>query len=460
MAQSAVMLKKKGYRVYGSDQKIYPPASTFLQNEGIKIFEGYRSQNLADNPNIVVIGNALSRGNPEVEEVLNRKLKYLSLPEIIKEFFIRGRKSIVVTGTHGKSTTTGIIAHIFKHSGYEPGFMLGGVLRDYNSGACVGKGDYFIVEGDEYDTAFFDKHSKFLHYLPDHVIINAIEYDHADIFVSLDDIMTSFRHLINIIPSNGALIVNGHDENAVNLSRLSLAPVLTFGLNKEFSMSGDNFLFTKEGTSFDLYKNGNFQSRVNTKMLGYHNVKNVLGALLCAINLGIEEEAAIKALNTYIGVKRRLELILDDKSIKVYDDFAHHPTSIKVTLEALRLAYPDRRIIAIFEPRSNTMVTNIFEKELPSSFDSADIILISGIHRPDNVKKENRLNPEFLCNQLNKNGKSTHYMKNHDNIPELLEELVKTDDVLVFMSNGDFGGIAGKFVKNYLQNSRVNGKLS
>ena len=453
MAQVAVMMKKLGYNVSGSDQNIYPPSSTFLQNEGIEIFQGYNPEHLNEIPDIVVIGNAISRGNPEVEEVLNKKLRYTSLPEIIREFFIRGNKSVVVTGTHGKSTTTGLIAHIFRETGFNPGYILGGVLQDLDSGSKVGEGKHFIIEGDEYDTAFFDKHSKFLHYLPDCVVINAIEFDHADIFKSIDDIIISFKRLINIIPSNGFLIINGQDEIVNQLSQFSFAPVKSFGFSKEFTLSGENFKFAPDGSTFDLYRHGKFIAEVKTRLLGYHNVQNTLAALTCAFSMGVPEYDAIRALNNFTGVKRRLELVVNTNWIKVYNDFAHHPTSIKVTLEALRLAYPEDRIIAIIEPRSNTMVTNRFEKALPSSFTAADAIIISGIHRSEKTGEETRLNIEAVCREIRKTGKKAYNFDRPEEIINFLEGLVNENDVLVFMSNGDFGGIVDKFTNKILKNN-------
>ncbi|MBU1626617.1 UDP-N-acetylmuramate:L-alanyl-gamma-D-glutamyl-meso-diaminopimelate ligase [bacterium] len=450
MAQVAVMLKKLGHDVYGSDQKVYPPASLFLEREGIKILEEYKSENLDTKPDFVVIGNAVSRGNPEVEEVLNRKIRYKSLPEVIKEYFIIGKKSIVVTGTHGKSTTTGLVTHIFQSAGLNPGFILGGVLIDKNTGSEYGIGEHFIIEGDEYDTAFFDKASKFLHYMPDCIIINAVEFDHADIFDSIDDIIISFKRLINILPSKGILIINGHDKNAKYLSQFSFAPVYSFGFSKEFNLSADNCQFNHEGTSFDLYEDGKFLAKVKTRLLGNHNIQNTLAALSCAFKMNVPKDDAIDAVATFPGVKRRLELLSKSEDIRIYDDFAHHPTSIKVTLETLRLAYPDKRIIGIFEPRSNTMVTSIFQNTLPSSFSPADVVIISGIHRPEKVKEVAKFNPESLRSELEKKGKEAYSFKIPAEILNFLEDFVRKDDVLVFMSNGDFGGIIYKFVKKVL----------
>jgi UDP-N-acetylmuramate: L-alanyl-gamma-D-glutamyl-meso-diaminopimelate ligase len=449
MTQAAIMLKKDGFDVFGSDEKSYPPSNRILMEEGIKIHEGYKIENLDSNPDLVVIGNALSRGNPEVEEVLNRKMDYISLPELIKNYFIGKRKSIVVSGTHGKSTITGMISHILRDNGYDPGYILGGIINNYNSGYHKGSGDYFVIEGDEYDTAFFDKRSKFLHYSPDILIINAVEYDHADIFNTIDDIILSFKRLVNILPSKGSLIINGHDDNTVFIARNSLTPIKKFGFSPNFTYSADNCIFTEDGSEFDLLEEGNFVQRVKTKLLGFHNIQNSLAALSCVLTLDIDNKSAIKSLGSFPGIKRRMDKIFENGDIKVYDDFAHHPTAVKKTIEALRMAYPEKKLIAVFEPRSNTMGKKHFENTFYSSFLQADTTIISKVHRAEKIAESSRFDPKTVCNDLKKIGKNAYYYQSTEEIKEFLLKTAGKDDIIVFMSNGNFDGLAEKF-KNEL----------
>lgn len=441
MAAVAAAMKEQGFNVTGSDQNVYPPMSTFLAARQIPVAEGFAEINLAHKPDLVVIGNAVSRGNPEAEAVLERKLRYCSLPELLKEFFIRGRRSIVVTGTHGKTTTTSLLAWVFEHNGLNPSFLIGGIPLNFGQGARFTSSEWFIIEGDEYDTAFFDKRSKFVHYFPETAIINNLEFDHADIFKDLASIQTSFRHFINLIPRNGLLLANGDDSNLAPLLRVTHCPVKRFGLGADNAVQAFNLRFGPTASEFEL---PSFKFHLDT--VGEFNVRNALGVIGVAKHYGLKNHQIQSAFSTFKGVKRRMEIRGLAGGVTVIDDFAHHPTAIRETLKALRLRYAGNRIWAVFEPRSNTTRRNVFQNEMPLAFELADQVVIAQVARLDQLPENERLNPEQLLRDLQAIGKAAVYLPD---VPAILEHLARNvagGDVVVILSNGGFGGIHDKLL--------------
>ena len=444
MGALAVMLKSLGHRVTGSDENVYPPMSTVLSEQQIPVFEGFAETNLNPPPDLVVIGNAVSRGNPEAEAVLERKIRYASMPETLKSFFLWNRKSIVVAGTHGKTTTTAMLAWLLTEAGRDPSYIIGGVPSGWQTGAQLGSGDLFILEGDEYDSAFFDKRAKFLHYLPDTVIINNIEFDHADIYESLDEIVLSFRRLVNIIPENGLLIGPADDERLRTLATHAFCNVHTMGESPGTRWSARNVSFDPGGTSFDLFERDEPRTRLTIRQLGVHNVKNALAVVAAARHYGVSWEDIARGLETFPGVRRRLEPRGDVNGITVYDDFAHHPTAVKATLEALRGACPDRRIWAVFEPRSATTIRRNFQEAYATAFDDADRVLIAPVFLPGKAPEGNRFSVEELVEGLRLRGVRADAVESVDRIVSRLVEQAAPGDRIVFMSNGGFGGIHDK----------------
>src|SRR2546425_824047 len=385
MAAVAAALQEKGLRVTGSDQNVYPPTSTFLEARKIEVMSGYAEQNLAHRPDLVVVGNAISRGNPEAEVVLERKLRYCSLPELVKEYFIRGKRSLVVAGTHGKTTTTSLLAWVFEQNGLNPSFLVGGIPTNFGQGARFTNSEWFIIEGDEYDTAFFDKRSKFLHYLPEVAILNNLEFDHADIFENLEAIQTSFRHFIRLIPRNGMLLANGDDRNLAPLLKVTPCPVKRFGLDEGNAIQAFNIRYGPTATEFEI---PSFKFHIN--LVGELNVRNALAVIACAKHCGLKNHQIQAAFDTFKGIKRRMEVRGIAGGVTVLDDFGHHPTAIRETLRALRIKYPEQKIWAIFEPRSNTTRRNVFQAELADAFAEADAVVISQISRLELLSPDER----------------------------------------------------------------------
>ena len=436
MASAAVAMREKGYLVTGSDQNVYPPMSTFLTERGIEVMAGYAERHLAHQPDLVVIGNAISRGNPEAEAVLERKLRYCSLPELLKEFFIRGKRSIVVTGTHGKTTTTSLLTWVFEHNGRQPAFLIGGIPSNLGQGARFNDGEWFIIEGDEYDTAFFDKRSKFVHYLPEVVIVNNLEFDHADIFENLAAIQTSFRRLFNLIPRNGLLLANGDETNLEGMIDLKHCPVKRFGLGEineiratGLQLAGDSSGFSIGGTRFEI------------ALTGELNVRNALGVVAAARHCGLSDREIQAAFSTFSGIRRRMEVRGTEGGVTIVDDFGHHPTAIRETLRALRVKFPGRRLLAVFEPRSNTTRRNVFQRELVDALERADRVVVAEVARLEQLPVNQRLNPEKLMDELRMAGKPAAYLPTVEAIIDHLETEVRSGDVICVFSNGGFGGI-------------------
>jgi UDP-N-acetylmuramate: L-alanyl-gamma-D-glutamyl-meso-diaminopimelate ligase len=441
MASAAAAMQEKGVKVTGSDQNVYPPMSTFLVERKIEVISGYAEQNLNHKPDLVVIGNAISRGNPEAEYALDHKLPYCSLPELLKHYFIRGKRSLVVTGTHGKTTTTSLLTWVFEHNGLNPSFLIGGIPNNLGQGARFTDSEWFIIEGDEYDTAFFDKRSKFVHYLPEVGIINNLEYDHADIFPDLDAIKTTFKHFIRLIPRNGLLLANGDDPNLPPLLDVNFCPVKRFGLGENNAVRAFNMRYGPTATEFETPS-----FKFHTNFVGELNVRNALAVVACAKHCGLTNHQIQSAFDTFKGVKRRLEIRGIAGGVTVVDDFGHHPTAIRETLRALRIKYPTQKLWAIFEPRTNTTRRNIFQAELAASFADADAVVVSQVARLDLLPPEARLDPQKLMHDLQTAGKQAAYLPDVDAIVTHVAKQAEGGEVVVVFSNGGFGGIHAKLL--------------
>jgi UDP-N-acetylmuramate: L-alanyl-gamma-D-glutamyl-meso-diaminopimelate ligase len=441
MASAAAAMQEKGYRVTGSDQNIYPPMSTFLAGRKIEVISGYAERNLAHKPDLVVIGNAISRGNPEAEFVLDHKLRHCSLPELLKEFFIQGKRSLVVTGTHGKTTTTSLLTWVFEHNGLNPSYLIGGIPNNLGQGARFTDSEWFIIEGDEYDTAFFDKRSKFVHYLPEVAIINNVEYDHADIFDNLESIKTAFKHFIRLIPRNGLLLANGDDATLAPLVNVTHCPVKRFGLGETNAVRAFNMRYGPTATEFEI---PSFKFHIN--LVGELNVRNALAVVGCAKHCGLKNHQIQAAFDTFKGIKRRMEVRGIAGGVTVLDDFGHHPTAIRETLRALRIKYPQQKVWAIFEPRTNTTRRNVFQSELASAFCDADSVVVSQVARLELLAPEERLNPERLMSDLKTAGKNASYLPDVEAIVAHVAKNAQGGEVVCVFSNGGFGGIHGKLL--------------
>lgn len=445
MGSLAGLLQSAGYRVTGSDAEIYPPISTQLAELKILVNEGYRAANLEPAPDLVVIGNALSRGNEEVEAVLDRKLPYASLPETLRELFLTGRECVVVAGTHGKTTVTSMLSWIFQAAGCDPGFLIGGVPRNFPRSFAKGAGRYFLLEGDEYDTAFFDKGPKFLHYRPDSVILTSIEYDHADIYEDLESVETAFARLINLIPRRGCLIAAAESETVRRCSLRAFCSVETFGFDAGDWQAKD-LVSTEQSTSFRVLRNGKSLGAITLRQFGRHNVANALAAAAMASRYGIGWETIRRALATFQGVRRRLEIAGEADGIVVVDDFAHHPTAIRETLRATRSRFPRQRVWALLEPRSNTLRRSVFQSELSEALTGAHRVILAEVYRQDKIPLCERLNRERLCEDLNRRGTAAELGGDVDQMVASLTEQLREGDVVVAMSNGGFGGLHRKLL--------------
>lgn len=437
MASAAVAMQQRGYQVTGSDvDVIYPPMSTFLAEHSVRVQTGYAEGNLAHRPDLVVVGNAISRGNPEAEAVLDRKMRYCSLPELLKEFFIRGKRSLVVTGTHGKTTTTSLLTWVFESAGLHPSYLIGGIPRNLGQGARFTNSPWFIIEGDEYDTAFFDKRSKFVHYLPEVAIINNLEFDHADIFGSLADIQLAFRRMINLIPRNGLLLANGDEPNLAPLLDIRHCPVKRFGLGVSNEIRAAGIILAENGSEFHL---GNTVFRI--PLIGELNVRNALAVAACARHCGLTDAQIQQGFDTFTGVARRMDVRGEAGGVTVVDDFGHHPTALRETIRGLRVKFPGRRLWAVFEPRSNTTRRNVFQTELVDALERADLVVVAEVARLEQLRPEERLNPEQLMQDLRLTGKPAAYLPSVDAIIDHLATGARPGDVVCIFSNGGFGGI-------------------
>jgi len=450
MAPLAGMLRERGYKVTGSDAGVYPPASTLLASLGIQYSESFDAKNLTPAPDIVVVGNAISRGNVEVEEMLDRHLTHRSLPEILEEAFLPGKHSIVVSGTHGKTTTTAMLAWIFHVAGKKPNFLVGGVAENFGKSYGLAGGPELILEGDEYDSAYWDKAAKFLHYQPDDLIITSVEFDHADIYADFDLYQLAFKRLVNLIPRRGRVIVWGDvaaGEAPRKVTEKAFCPVITYGFDSQNDWVASNVSLLDNQMHFRVHYKGLIFGEFSLAATGRHNVLNALGALIVAQGRAIKLESMQSALSTFQSVQRRMDVKGEIDNILVVDDFAHHPTAIRATIEAARLRWPGRRLWAILEPRSNSMRRRVFQEALPRSLALADRVILGSVHRAGQLAEDQRLDPETIVDAVRQLGKGASVLSGADAIADFLAAEARPGDLLLVMSNGSFDGLCEKLLK-------------
>ena len=455
MATLAALLKSRGYDVRGSDQNVYPPMSDFLVEQQVTTLQGYAPEHITDDLDLVVVGNAISRGNAELEEVLDRKIRYCSLPEAVRDHFLWGARSIVIAGTHGKTTTTSLTGWLLAHGGADPNVLIGGIADNFGSSYRIGGGREFVIEGDEYDSAFFDKTAKFLKYLPDIAVVNNIEYDHADIYPDLESIRVAFRRFVNLVPRRGLLVAGADDKEAKALTLNARCRVETFGLSAGADWQAHDLQVAGTSTRFSLRRKGEPAGTFEVPLLGAYNVRNALAALVVGSAVGISLDTMSDGLRAFKGVRRRMQLRGIAKGISVYDDFAHHPTAIGETLAGVRSAFPDRRVWAIFEPRSATSCRKVFQEDFAKAFASADRIVLAAVFR-STLPDEQRLSAERLIEDLNKAGKDARYIPAVDDIVRTVAKEARDGDLVVVMSNGGFDDIHRKLLFAIETDGRTN----
>src|SRR6202046_972625 len=450
MAPVAGMLCERGFHVTGSDVNVYPPASTLLDSLGIRWNEGFREENLRPRPDLAVVGNIIARGNPELEVILDEKIPHCSMPQLLEDYFIRGHTLIVVAGTHGKTTTTAMLAWIRHVAGRRPDFLVGGVVPNFGERSYgLGGGEEFIIEGDEYETAFFDRGPKFLHYHPDELIITSLEFDHADIYADLAAIALQFRRLVNLVPRRGRILIWGESSELRENAAKAFCPVETFGLTPDCDWYAGDILWQDSATEFRVTFHGGEVARIRMPVAGKHNVLDALAAIALAYGRGVECEAIEQALSTFQGVRKRMETKGEENGVLIVEDFARPPTAIRLTLEAVRTRWPGRKIWAAVEPRSNTMRRKIFQHVLPDALSIADAVLIGPVNRAQLLGEEERLSPEQIADSLLERGRPAKAFESSDEIAEYLEENAKRGDLVIVMSNGSFDGLSGKLLEKF-----------
>jgi UDP-N-acetylmuramate: L-alanyl-gamma-D-glutamyl-meso-diaminopimelate ligase len=451
MAPLAGMLREHGFRVTGSDSGVYPPASTLLDSLGISFYNTFDAAHLQSAPDLVVVGNIIARGNPELEEVLDRKIPYRSLPEILEEIFLPGRHSIVVSGTHGKTTTTAMLAWIFQTAGKRPNFLVGGVAENFGKSYGLGAGSEFILEGDEYETAFWDRGPKFFHYHPDDLIITSLEFDHADIYADFETYELAFRRLVNLVPRKGRVVIWGDTEDSGPALRSAASkafcPVETYGFSKKNDWVASDVRGEGATTSFRLSHRTKAFGDFALSATGRHNILNAMAAIAVAHRRGIGTDALSKALATFRSVKRRMDVRGEVGGILVVDDFAHHPTAVRATIEAARTRWPERRLWAILEPRSNSMRRKVFQESLPKALALADHVVLGGVFRAQQLGDENRLDPESVAQRVRELGRDARAIAGSGQIADYLCSEGKGGDLFLIMSNGSFDGLCEKLLK-------------
>lgn len=441
MASLAALLKQRGYRITGSDQHVYPPMSDFLRRQGIEIESGFSAERLVPPPDLVVVGNAVSRGNPEVEATLNGRVRYVSLPEALRDFFLRDKRPIVVTGTHGKTTTTALTAHILTSSGLDPSFLIAGLPRHTGQPCHFGGGDYFVIEGDEYDSAFFAKFPKFFYYMPEILILTGIEFDHADIYTDISEIEKAFAQLINTVPGGGLLLAADGDPRVADLSLKSFAPVQTFGLSAHAYWRAVDLTASPGSTTFSILRAEKDQGHFELPLNGSYNVSNALAAVAAAAAAGASMDAIRDAIASFAGVSRRQEVLGTVNGVTLIDDFAHHPTAVAETLGGVREVYPDRRLWAIFEPASATNARALFEDRYTEAFAAADRVVMTKVPRPERARDDPPMDAARVVEALTQRGIPSVYIPEPDQVVDHLVKKVDAGDLVIFMSNGGFCGI-------------------
>ncbi len=446
MASLAGLLKEAGYDVTGSDNNVYPPMSTLLADLAIPVNNGFKREHINGDIDLVIVGNAVSKTNEEVQAVLEQNIPYTSFPEALNRFFLGERKSLVVAGTHGKTTTTSLLSWVLHDCGAKPGFMVGGWLKNFDRNYRVPQGDVFVTEGDEYDTAFFDKGSKFLHYRPHAAILTGVEFDHADIFRDLDHMKSSFRKFVEIIDPGGFLLVRSPDPHADTVLDPARCSVERYGFSPDADWCAKDYRQDGGIGRFDLVHRGRKMGTVRLPMMGKHNAENAVAVAALAIRLGLPAEKVCAAFAGFSGIKRRQEIVGEKNGVAVIDDFAHHPTAIALTLEAVKQAYPGGRVFAVFEPRSATSRRNVFQDQFPASFRAADDVVIAGLFAPEKIDPEDRLDPDKVVADIRALGGNAHHIADVEAIVEHVVSNARPKDVVLVMSSGGFGGIHQKLL--------------
>ena len=445
MAALAGLLKKAGHNVTGSDANIYPPMSTLLNDAGIKIFPGYKKENISNDIDLIIVGNAVSKTNEEVQAVLDAGISYTSFPAALSQFFLEGRKSLVVTGTHGKTTTTSLLSWVLESAQRKPGFMVGGWLRNFDTNHQVPVGDYFVTEGDEYDSAFFDKGPKFLHYRPDASILTSLEFDHADIFSDLYHIKQVFRDYIKLVKD--IILVKSDDENIRDVLPSASCRVESYGFDEKADWRIEDYRFEKGCGHFSLSFKNKKQADFQLAMIGRHNVENAAAVAALCFSLGLTADEINVGFQSFKGIKRRQEIVGEKNGITIIDDFAHHPTAIDLTIDAVKEAYPGQRVWAVFEPRSATSRRKVFEDSFPKSFLKADRVIFAGLFAPEKIKYEERLDVQAVIASIKKMGGVADHIPQVDDIVDFIKTNSKPEDVILVMSSGGFDGIHQKLLE-------------
>jgi UDP-N-acetylmuramate: L-alanyl-gamma-D-glutamyl-meso-diaminopimelate ligase len=465
MASLAGLLREKGCHVTGSDAAAYPPMSDLLCEMGIPVAQPYAEANLDPRPDLVVIGNALSRGNPEVERILDERIPFTSMAAVLHEEFLADpesgpRESLVVAGTHGKTTTTSMLAWIYQtasrsNPAFEPSFLIGGVAENFGTSYQLRPTRTFLLEGDEYDTAFFDKGPKFLHYFPDGLILTSVEFDHADIYADLEQVKVAFKRLVNLVPRRGVIVAYDGNANVTECIGKALCRVERYGFTSNAGWRIENLRHEAGKSLWEVHRNGVLWTSLEMSVAGEHNVLNATAAAALAANHGIPVDAIQAALASFLSVKRRLEVRAVIDGITIIDDFAHHPTAIRETLRALRQAYPDARLWAVLEPRSNTLRRNVFERELVESLALADRVILDAVYQQQRIPENERLHPEQVIAALNAAGTPSELCANVAAIVDSLDRQLQPGDVVAILSNGGFDGIYEKLPARLAQRSRT-----
>jgi UDP-N-acetylmuramate: L-alanyl-gamma-D-glutamyl-meso-diaminopimelate ligase len=445
MAALAGLLKKAGYLVSGSDTGIFPPMSTLLERAEIQCKIGFDASHISPETNCVIIGNAVSKDNPEVLETIRRGIPYYSLPQALRLFFLNDKNPLVVAGTHGKTTTCSLLSFVLTSAGLDPGVLVGGIMKNFNTNHLLGKGSYFVVEGDEYNSAFFDKGPKFLHYRPHCAILTSLEIDHTDIYPDLASIKEAFKQFVRLLPAEG-LLVASDDASVLEVAKEAACPITTYGFHPESDWTADNIRVVDGTLYFDLFHHHKKIETVQSPMIGRHNIKNTLAVIALTHHLGLSIEAILNGIRDFLGVARRQDIVGEVNDIIVMDDFAHHPTAITETLSALHFRYPERRIWAVFEPRSASSRRNIFQKDFVDAFSGADCTILANIFAPEKLSEEIRLDPEQVIRDLTAMGKQAFYIPTSDQILSFLLAQLRPGDLVCIMSSGGFGGIYTKLV--------------
>lgn len=441
MGALACMLKELGYRVTGSDQNVYPPMSDFLKARAITIYNGYKADHINPVPDLVIVGNAVSKDNPEVVAMQQAGLTYCSMPEAINTFAAAGKKQIVITGTHGKTTTSSFIAWMLHSAGLNPSFLIGGIVSNFNSSFKVGQGQWIVLEGDEYDTAYFDKGPKFWHYTPEAAVLTGIEFDHADIFRDIDHVKSVFAGMLSRLKPSAGLVAFDQDDNVRQLVHHAGCQVSPYGRNHRSTWRLGSVRTDAQFTYFEVWRKGRLWAEFKTRMIGDHNLYNLLAGIAVGHRLQIDIDALQQATETFQGVRRRQEVRGVEDDIAVIDDFAHHPTAVKATIEAVKSFYGRRRLIAVFEPRTNSSRRNIFQAQYAASFDAADLIIIRQPPMLEKIPEKERFSSAQLVEDLQKRGHDATYFPDTDAIIAYLLRDAMPQDVVLVMSNGGFDNI-------------------